>query len=53
MANAILCRSGFSRDPGVIENQELWVAGATFIVTLLSSKAEVRGQRPSYKGRFV
>jgi hypothetical protein len=43
------CRSGFRRDPCVIENQELGVAGAAFIATLASSKTEVRGESPSYR----
>jgi hypothetical protein len=43
------CRSGFSRDPCVIENRRLGVAGAASAATLASSKTEVRGERPSYR----
>jgi hypothetical protein len=45
-------RSGFSRDPCVIENRDLGVAEAIFTATLAPSKAEVRGESPSYRDRL-
>jgi hypothetical protein len=45
-------RSGFSRDPCAIENRDLGVAEAIFTATPASSKAEVRGESPSYRNRL-
>jgi hypothetical protein len=45
-------RSGFSRDPCVIENQGFRVTEAAFTATPASSKAEVRGESPSYRDRL-
>jgi hypothetical protein len=39
----MLCRSGFSRDPCVIENQELRIDEAAFTAIPTSSKTRVRG----------
>jgi hypothetical protein len=39
-------RSGFRRDPCVIENRGLGVAGAIFTATLAPSKAESSGRKP-------
>ena len=46
------CRSGFSRDPCVIENQGLGVARAVSVVTLASSRRKVRGESPSYRNHL-
>ena len=43
---SIVCRSGFSRDLCVIENQRLGVAGAASVATLASSKTGGSGLKP-------
>jgi hypothetical protein len=43
------CRSGFSRDPCVIENQGFRVTEADFTATPTPSKTRVRGESPSYR----
>jgi hypothetical protein len=48
----IFCRSGFSRDLCAIENQGFRVTEAAFTATLASSKAEVRGESPSYRNHL-
>jgi hypothetical protein len=45
-------RSGFSRDPCIIENQGFRVTEAAFTATLASLKAGVRGESPSYRNHL-
>jgi hypothetical protein len=45
-------RSGFSRDLCVVESQVFGVIGAGFTATPAPSKAEVRGESPSYRNRL-
>jgi len=47
VATSFWCRSGFSRDLRVTENQGLEVAGAAFIATLAPPKTDVQGESPS------
>jgi hypothetical protein len=51
--NPRICRrSGFSRDPCIIENQGFRVNEAAFTATLASLKAGVRGESPSYRNHL-
>jgi hypothetical protein len=43
---SMLGRSGFSRDPCVIENHGFGIAGAAFTATLLAIEAESSGLKP-------